>query len=310
MRIFKIGLILIGWLFFMPSIVFGAERSGIQISPLTYNFDIRPGESQEAKITVKNLNKEALNYVIETENFVEASDEGAPSFEGLPEVKGVTTLADWFSMLNNDKEGIIEPGKEKEISFKITIPEGAEPGGHYAAIFAKQIKKNAVGQTELGIASRVGTLILVSVPGNVTKTAEITEFKAPKIVWKGPVDLSMKVKNTGTVHYDSEAKVVFKPIIGASSEADLGTHTLLPKNIRNYDGKWAKKYPFGFYTLTATASDGDQQPVTVAATMWAIPLVIVIPVLLAILILVLVIRYFRKHYRYVQSKNPPSPKSS
>lgn len=308
MKILKIGLVLIGFLLIMPVIALGAERSGIQISPLTYNFDISPGQSKEAKIIVKNLNPEPLNYVIETENFNQVSEEGAPSFEGVPQIKGVTTLADWFNIPNNDKEGVIEPQKEKEIIFQVTVPQGAEPGGHYAAIFAKQIKKNAEGQTELGIASRVGTLILVSVPGDVTKTAQITEFKAPKIVWKGPVDLSMRVQNTGTVHYDSLATADFKSLIG-TSQANLGTHTLLPNNIRFYEGQWNKKYPFGYYKISASALDGDKQPVTTTATMWAIPLIIVIPALLAIIIIILIILYFKKHYRYVASNKQSPPKT-
>lgn len=279
-----------------------AAQSGIQISPVTYNFEINPNESKEFTITLTNLNSADLNYVIEIEDFSQVSDEGAPSFAGTASSAdaSVTTLKDWISpKKNSDKEGVISPKQIKDIVFIATIPKGAEAGGHYAAVFAKEVKKNAEGQTELGVASRVGTLILVSVPGVVSKTAEISEFKAPKLVWHGPIDFGMKVKNTGTVHFDSEAKVDAKSWLGKHYVIDLGKHTIIPNNERKYSGTWQSRYPFGRYTLTASATDGNGQPVTTTAILWAIPLVIVIPILVGIIILIWIIIYLRRHVRIV-----------
>lgn len=274
------------------------QTKGIQISPVTYNFEIKPGDSQIAKVTITNLNDEVLNYVCETENFTYVSDEGAPSFAGADLKEGVTSLADWITFDAN-KEGVIQNKKSVDVTFTISVPVGAEPGGHYAAVFAKQIKKTPEGKTEIGVTSRVGTLILVSVPGTTVKTAEITEFNSPNFVWHGPVDFSMKVKNTGTVHYDSTAKLKIDPLIGKTTEVEMGKHTIIPKNVRSYEGTWSKKYPFNYYKITAEATDGDGNPVTTAAVMWAIPLIIVIPVLLGIILLILIIIWIRKKFRIV-----------
>ena len=273
--------------------------SGIQISPLTFNFDITPGESKEGKINIHNYNNEAINYTTEVELFSAVSEEGAPSFKQADKKEGLTSLVDWITILEN-KEGAIEPKQSVEIPFKIDIPLGAEPGGHYAAIFAKQIIKNAEGQTQLGIASRVGALVLVSVPGATKKSAKISEFSPPKIVWKGPVDFSLKVENTGTVHYDSAGSVKIKPLWGAESSIDLGTHTLIPQSPRLYKGTWGNKYPFGYYKLTASAKDGNGGDVTKEAILWAIPLIIVLPILAAMIIIILIIIYLRRHVRFVR----------
>lgn len=279
-----------------------ADKTGIQISPVTYNFEINPNESKEFTISLTNLNSTDLNYVIEIEDFSQVSDEGAPSFAGAATSSdtSVTTLKDWIiTKKNSDKEGIISPKQIKDIVFSVTIPKGAEPGGHYAAVFAKEVKKNAEGQTELGVTSRVGTLILVSVPGDVSKSAEISEFKAPTLVWHGPIDFGMKVKNIGSVHYDSEAKVDAKSWLGKHYVIDLGKHTIIPNNERKYSGTWQSRYPFGRYTLTASATNGNGQPVTTTAILWAIPLVIVIPILVGIIILIWIIIYLRRHVRIV-----------
>lgn len=305
--------LLAGTFLFLPFSA-SAQQSGIQISPVTYNFDIKPGETQKAKITLTNLNDEELNFVTEKENFSNVSEEGAPSFAAKDLKEGVTSLADWITF-DDQAEGKLAAKKEKEIIFTISIPEGAEPGGHYAAVFAKQIKKTAEGKTELGVSSRVGTLILVSIPGATSKNAEITEFRAPKLVLKGPIEclkdssdpnkvalgscFTMKVKNTGTVHFDSKGTVEIRSLFGQVSTVDLGTHTIIPQNIRSFFGGWDKKYPFGYYRLTATATDGEGKPITATAAMWAIPLIIVLPALVIIIIIIMVWRFVKRNYKVV-----------
>ena len=89
------------------------------------------------------------------------------------------------------------------------------------------------------------------------------------------------------------------PILGQVSKVELGTHTIIPKFVRIFKGRWDKKYPFGYYELTGKATDGDGKIMTASATMWAIPLVIVLPAVFALIIFILVIRYIKRHYRIV-----------
>ncbi|MEI6498511.1 MAG: hypothetical protein WCO23_00965 [bacterium] len=278
-----------------------AAQEGIQISPLTYKFDIKPGETQSAKITVKNLNNTPLDYTTEAEIFSSVSDDGAPSFAAETKEAGLNTLADWI-VFTNDSTGTIPVGGTKVINFTITVPANAEPGGHYAAVFAKQSTPTAEGQTEIGVASRVGTLVLVTVPGEVIKSSAITEFKSPSFVIGGPVSFDMKVKNSGSVHFDSNAKVELKPIFGKTTTVDLGTHTIIPANSRNFVGEWSYKYPFGRYAITATATDIDGKLMTTTAILWAIPLVIVIPAIFVIILLILLIVYMKKHLKFVSNE--------
>jgi len=275
-----------------------AAAGGIQISPLTFKYEIKPGESQTGTIFVKNLNSEDLDYLIESENFSVVSDDGAPSFSGNNVLNAGSSLASWIT-IEKDQTGTVLPSEEKSISFTITAPSDAEPGGHYAAIFAKQVKKTAEGQTQLGISSRVGTLMLVTIPGEVQKSAEIVEFISPKSVWKGPVDFTMKVKNTGNIHFDSTATISVKSMFGKIAKVDMGTHTILPDNLRNFAGTWTSKYPFGRYSVSAVATDANGDSMTKTAVIWALPLVIVVPVLVALVILVWIVFYLKKHLKFV-----------
>lgn len=283
--------------------------TGIQISPLTFNYEIKKGDSQTGKILVTNRNDDPLTYKIESEQFNGTDENGAPNFTPV-EPNGITDLHDWISF-PTDAEGTIAPHLDKEVPFVINVPIDATPGGHYAAIFAREIRKTPEGQTVVGVASRVGTLVLVSVPGPVTKGAEIISFTSPKFIWKGPVDFILKIKNNGTVHYDSQAKVELKPaLFGSTQTVDLGKHTLVPTSTRSYSGIWNKRFPFGYYNITASAKDGNGQDITTKTTLWAIPLEIVLPAIVLVIIIVLIIGYIRRHVRFISNKTPNNPPST
>ena len=291
------GLVLVALLLSLVLSVKPAKAAGIQISPLVFNMDISSTGSGAGKIIITNNNPDVLNYVVEVENFAGVTEDGAVTFAGKEEADVVTNLSDWFTF-DAPKEGAIDPKKDKEISFTVAIPKGAEPGGHYAAIFAREVKKSPTGQAEIGIASRVGALVLVSVPGKVTRTADITNFTYPKFVWRGPNDLILNIKNTGTVHFDSKADVQLKSIFGPTTKVDMGNHTLIPTNDRKYVGTWASKYPFGYYKVTATALDGNKNPITTTGVIWAIPLIIVIPIIILIILLIIIVKYIKRHFKY------------
>jgi hypothetical protein len=110
----------------------------------------------------------------------------------------------------------------------------------------------------------------------------------------------MKVKNTGTVHFDSRGVVEAKTMFGHITEVDMGTHTIIPQNTRFYEGNWASRYPFGRYTLTAKATDGDGNTVSESRILWALPLIIVIPIIVGLIALIWVVFYLKKHIRIVK----------
>jgi len=277
------------------------QQAGIQISPLTYSFEIKPNQTRSGNLYIRNLDSTPMEYVIETELFSETSEDGAPSFTGVKKEEGVNDLTNWIEF-DKPTEGTVAVGDQIDITFEINVPENAEPGGHYAAIFARQIKKDAEGKTQLGVASRVGLLILVSVPGDVTKTAEIESFSYSKWLWSGRPDFGLKVKNTGTVHYSSAAELEITPTLGSIQKVDMGRHTILPDTIRSYEGQWNNKYPFGLYKVKAKVTDGNGDEVTTSASFWAIPLVIVIPVLVLIILLWIIIHYMKKNFRLVRAE--------
>jgi len=285
---------------FVPALV-SAQQSGLQISPIDFNFEIDKGGQESGKVVVTNINDQTTNYQLEAEDFINVSDDGAPSFAGIVDNEDISTLSTWITFAG-DISGELAAKESIDVYFTIDVPKDAEPGGHYAAVFAKQNSGVEDGSTEIGVSSRVGALILVSVPGVVSKDAEITEFSPPSFIWRGPLDFTMKVENTGSVHYDSEGNVVIEPTFGTTAEIEMGTHTIIPNNTRNFLGTWSKRFPFGYYTVTAQATDGNGELIAVEKVIWALPLEIVIPALILLIIIIWAAKSLKKKYKIVSNK--------
>jgi len=284
-------------------------KNSIQISPLTYNFEIKAGESSKAKITITNSSGHNFDYICQVEDFYGTNEQGAPIFSKNQAKNNNSGLADWLNIPNNENEGIIAPGGKKIITANIIIPKNANPGGYYAAVFVGQNIEN--NKSPFSISSRVGTLILVSVPGNGSKAeaikkAEIGNFSFPKIIWsnyklvlnygkfpkieKRKIDFKALIKNTGMVHYDANAAVGVKSIFGNEDRVDLGTHTILPGSNRSYNGEWNKKYPFGYYKLTLIVANQEQILASEKTSILVIPLPLIIGIFIILFLLISFIR--------------------
>lgn len=269
-----------------------AEES-IQISPLTYKFEVKPGETKEATLTARNLSDKALNYGLEAENFSDVTDAGAPvSFE-KSDGSG-QSLADWITYVS-PKEGKLEAKEKKSLNFNISVPSDAKAGGYYAAVFVRVTEIE--GQSAFGVAGRVGALILVTVPGEITKSVKYDASTMPSFVGRLSTEkkFTAKVKNAGGNYLDANVIAEIKPLFGKKSVIDLGTHTIIQGNARNYEAIWGNKYPFGYYKVTfKTLAEGKELPEVAKGSFWALPLEIVLPalVLLAglVFLFVLIIR--------------------
>lgn len=254
MKINKFSLVIFGLLLIlMGGNVFAQGPVSLKISPLTFKYTLEKGKEVSDIVRIINPNQFPLEIESEKEDFFMADEEGSPSF--LPQ-GGKMSLASWIKI--GLEKFSLAPLETKEIPFTISLPKDAEPGGHYGAIFFKTQPSLKKGQTQIGIASRVGALILVSVLGEISQKGEIIEFKARKFLDKGPVSFFVRFKNTGTVHYEPRGKITILNWFGKKvAELSLPKHTVLPESIRRFETTWQKRYLFGKYQAQLEVFDGE-----------------------------------------------------
>jgi len=280
------------------------QGAGLTISPPISEIKLDPGKSYQETIRINNPTKDLVTVYPVARNFTSSGETGRPAIES-PGEDATFGLASWISF--SQTQIALTPEQEIEFNYKIDVPTDAEPGGHYASVlFASQPPKPDEKSTQVALASMVGSLILGTVSGNIIEKGEVTEFSSNgHIFLKSPVDFTLRIRNTGNVHFSPQGQITVSSWGKTVSNEDINPAkgNILPNSIRRFDGlgykgKW---YSFGKFNVKLTASYGENQSLTGSFSFWIIPwwLISIIVILIA-----LIIFYIVKN----RKKNKPSPR--
>ena len=203
-------------------------------------------------------------------------------------------------------------GSRKDIKFRINVPKDAEPGGHYAAIFAT----TQPPEEDVGLGENTGVLLLVTVPGDIRENAELLEFSlasGKKVYNRPPVEFLVRIKNEGNVHFKPLGEITINGWAGEKTAvpANPKRGNVLPKSIRAFHPLWEgavekggfmqelknewKYFGFGRYNahLDMVWGSGDERFVG-NVKFWVIPWRLIIVGLIVLIIILLLIRGYNK----------------
>jgi hypothetical protein len=245
-----------------------ADTTSISISPLTFDLSGNAGDTIVNEVIVRNTGKETLNINVESQDFVASGEEGEVN---LTDTNNTYSLSKWIEI--NDGKFAIAGGQQKRVKFSIRLPFNAEPGGHYASVFA-HLSPPAGAQSGAYIGQKIGALVLMRVAGKTTESASVETFKTAKSQYaKGPVDFDLRIKNTGTVHIKPKGMIAITNMWGKKvADVSVDQKNVLPGAIRHMSAKWEKTPKFGKYTATLLTYYGpDNKQLTAATTFWIIP---------------------------------------
>jgi len=294
-KLFLVGVLVM--IFFGPTKIFARDEMAIKISPIIFRCTLEKGQKKTDSISVSNPNNFSIQVMSEVEDFIMENEEGVPKF--LPRSASTGGLSSWISV--SLEEFALAANETKDVTFTISVPKTGEPGGHYAAIFFKTRPPQDRSGTSLGISSRVGSLILLSVPGEISSGGKIVEFSGPKFVSRGPVNFLARFQNTGTVHYQLGGQIsIYNWLGGEVGKIDLPEHIVLPDSIRRFETKWEKKYLFGQYTAKLTMKDGEGKTQTEELKFFAFPWQEGLVVLGIIFLILAISIIFKKKFKIVR----------
>ena len=228
------------FLVFLLSLTFvkGVDAAGITISPPKFEFEIEPGNAVVGEIKIVNDEDRELTLVTNVQDFIAGGETGNPQFINPEENDESISLGKWVQVL--ESEIIIEPRSKKTVQFTITVPENAEPGGHYGTIFFAP----PAGGGQLSVVQRIGSLVLVRVKGEIKEAgaletygsytlAQNTNFKdavEKKFYENTPVKFAIRYRNDGNVHLKPQGKIEIFNTFGKQLE-QIGI-----KNVLNPQG--------------------------------------------------------------------------
>ena len=284
-KYFLIFILICGGIIFSQVVL---AQVSIGVTPLTFELTANPGDVLTNQLKVYNGSDNTTTIKMEIEDIAPAGEMG----EVIPIPERETySLAHWVT--TQPSEFTLQPREERYVAFTISVPKNAEPGGHYGTVLARTTAVAAPGATGVGIITRTGVLVLLSVSGQSKEELAVKDFTAPKYSQYGPINFAIRLENKGTVHVKPRAQIVVTDWLGKKvGEIAIPERNVLPGAIRKFDASLDKKWLWaGRYTATLTGNYGSLNLSLPAAviTFWAFPWKIGL-VILAVIILIILSR--------------------
>lgn len=305
MKVFKAFVaIILGVLFVLPS----AGNALTVIPPILENIEAEPGKIYSSSYELYNETEVAQTYYLIAHNFIAMGEEGQSDI--MTEKDQQIGLSSWIKF--GETQLLLLGGERKRVSFTIEVPVDAEPGGHYAAIFATTQPPSG----EVSLGENTGVLLLVKVPGDIRENAELVEYSlasGKKVYNRPPVEFLIRIRNDGNVHFKPLGDISIngwggeKAIVNANPL--LGN--ILPKSIRALHPVWkgpAEKggfmeelknewnnFAFGRYNAHLEMEWGtNKEKMIDNVKFWVIPWRVLLVGLLVLIIILLLIRGYNK----------------
>ncbi|GBD34226.1 hypothetical protein HRbin34_00552 [bacterium HR34] len=234
-------------------------RNDIVLSPPRWEVEASPGDETVKVITVANRTGKTQNFKVEVEDFtgtynledpIKFYGEGTSPFSAKGWIK---PEVDKFTLKHGD-----------EIRFKVfvRVPENAEPGGKYGAVFVATIPQKSENVDTISIVSRIGSLFLIKVKGDVLEKGYLTDFSSDKSIYftNNPIKFSFVFTNKGNVHLKPKGFIEIYNLIGSKVDVvNVDDYFVLPDSARKREVFWTPKLAFGKYTanLILEHQEGD-----------------------------------------------------
>jgi len=253
--------------------------SDFVVGPGKQELTLNPGETRTLNFTVTNRMGEDKVFQIGIEDF-EGSRDVTQTVVLLGNQRGPYSLKDYISV--PEKTFILKHGERATVPVTISIPADAEAGGKYGSVVVSTVSRAVATSTSgaqggAAIISRIGTLIFLTVPGNVAKAGSLKDFKIAgdkKFFVAGPVNFQLLFENTGAIHLDPYGEIDIKNMLGEQvAQINLDPWFALPDSLRLREATWDRGTLFGIYTATAKINRGydniiDEKTVTFYAIPW------------------------------------------
>ncbi len=307
----------------------GSGGNAIRVSPVRTDITINPGETKTVPVSITNVTSGPADFKAIINDFGPSDDEsGEPQLyldngSAAPShgLKVFVKPIDNFTLQSQER---------REINVSISIPAKAAGGGYYGAVrFAPA--SSGSSDKNVSLSGSVGSLILVTVPGDIIEKANIKSFniarqidsktlgRASNFFTNGSKDANgkglqavLRVEDTGNVQLAPFGKAILKrggkEVATYELNSQIPHSNVLPNSIRRFQIDLGDKTSkLGKYTLEGNFGYGTSgQLITAKTSFYVVPLVyIIIAVIVLIALIVVVIvapRMLKSHDRKLLRK--------
>lgn len=222
-------------------LVIALPAQALTIAPARIELTGDPAKTISGEFVVFNEEAATRTFYTSAQNFEARGETGTPSF-----TSGTDGLASWVQVA---PEVTLTPNEKITVPFTVTVPAGAEPGGHFAAIFLSTVPPSADG-TQVSIGAKVGVLLLLRVSGDVSEEGGVSSFEPTngRFYTSLPIAFTYRFTNGGGDRVNPRGDVTIRNLVWLKKEtldANPGQGNVLPGSIRKFDVAWGMGTPPG-----------------------------------------------------------------
>ncbi len=229
-------------------VLFLPQKSfALTVGPAKVEINTNPGEKIKLQFFVRNDSDWEDYFSAEIEGFTEEGE--AKSFYANPPEK------DWFKLPEPIK---LKPQELKYFNVELNIPQDAPPGGHFLVLWL-QNKPPQEKKGQVGIVTRVGSLIYINIAGNIIEKASFSKIDYKLFNFSFPITFAVSVKNEGNTYIRPEGNWIIKDIFGRTKAIlNLNPRILqiLPQKEKILENKWEGPFAFGPYRVLLSMQYG------------------------------------------------------
>lgn len=290
--------------------VLGAQA--LTVSPARAELTADPGEVISDSFLIINEQDAEQTYYTSVEKFESQGESGTPNF-----VASKDGLPSWIQVT---EKVTLKKGERAKIPYTITVPQDAEAGGNFAAIFLSTVPPSA-GEGEVSVGAKVGMLVLLKITGGIKEDGGLLSFvlkEGKKVITSIPLDFVYRFGNKGNDRVKPEGNIVIKNMLGgevAKLDANKALGNVLPNSVRRFEVHYGdvvapeisapffdhvkfqmNNFAFGMYTATINLSFGNQGKAENSLTYFVLPWQLVTVVGISIIVLILLLTVLLKQY--------------
>jgi len=250
------------------------------VTPSYLDLSVERGEKVEKTVSIFNEATEAARFSFEVAD-VKFSEDSVPQFL-LDQELGGNSIKWWVNF--EDSMLDLQPGEKKDLKIRLSIPDGADPGGHYGAIVFSRVNPNPEqNKTAVGLNQKLASLLFFNVEGQVFRTFEVGRFGANSSINNSlPVNFTILINNRGNTHLQPHGLVTIYDVWRNKKVGQVVVNEqflyLFPQGNKLFEAQWVDSDPlgsiwryFGPYKAVLEMKAEGASDVKVESQFWVLP---------------------------------------
>jgi hypothetical protein len=291
----SLALILFLTAFFLTKKIQAQTILPLTVAPARQELLVDPGETTAIVLKFLNQGEVPVSGLLKVADFIVEDKEGSPTFlEDETYFSSRFAAASWVEL---PYDRITIAAKDKvTIQAKINVPQDAQAGGRYFAIFFEpggRVTESLGEETEAEtpVTIRLAGLVYLRVAGPIEENAYLTQLTTPRFLEYGPIPVTTEIENQGNYHIRPQGTVTLTSIFGKKVDEEiLREQNIFPETSRIFENKLGGKWLFGKYKIELNAVYGETGKILTASVFtWIIPWKMITITVVAIIIIILLV---------------------